>query len=190
MHRPAHRKLILLLLGGACGMFAFGFLLVPLYDVLCQITGLNGKTGGPYLLQSEVAVDPGRQVTVQFITHANAGMPWRFAVPVREMTVLPGALTRVDFSVTNPTDRTMVAQAIPSVSPAQAAAYLNKIQCFCFEQQRLEPGASQQMPLHFMVSPELPVEIGKLTLSYTLFDITARVAPLQQAAGGRSHDDG
>lgn len=173
----ANSRLALKLLLATVAMFGFGFALVPLYDVFCEITGLNGKTGGRYAYAvDEAAVDESRLVTVQFLASNNAGMNWEFKPRVSQVKVHPGELTEVEFYARNPSGHTMVAQAIPSVSPSRAAEYLRKTECFCFNQQTLGPGEEISMPLFFFVDQELPGDVSKLTLSYTLFDITANFA--------------
>ena len=167
---------MLRLLAVAAGMFAFGFLLVPLYDVLCEVTGFNGKTAGRYEAEGEQAVDEGRLVTVQFIASNNGAMPWDFRPKVRSMQVHPGQMYATDFHARNGTGRAMVAQAVPSVTPFRAAAYLHKTECFCFEQQRLEAGESLDMPLRFIVDTQLPADVTRLTLSYTLFNVDTPAA--------------
>lgn len=171
---PENRKLVGKLVLGVVGMFAFGFLLVPLYDVICEVTGLNGKTGDQVVLtdESQLVVDDDREITVQFIAHHNAAMGWSFAPTTRQMTVRPGEMHVISYTVSNPNDRMMIGQAIPSVAPNAAAAHLKKIECFCFEEQPLEPGESAEMPLRFFVDPNLPERVTKLTLAYTLYDIT------------------
>jgi cytochrome c oxidase assembly protein subunit 11 len=154
-------------------MFAFGFMLVPLYDVFCELTGLNGKTSGPY--QGDVTTvigDKNRTIKVQFVANRNANLPWHFSPQQEEIELTVGERKQTSFQVINTYDTAVVAQAIPSVSPAQAADYLHKIECFCFQQQPLEPGEGKSFPLVFFIDPELPKDISKLTLSYTLFDIT------------------
>ena len=175
-------RLALKLLFATVGMFAFGFALVPLYDVICDITGLNGKTGGRYEYSAvDASVDESRQITVQFLTSNNAGMSWEFRPNLREVKVHPGELMEVSFYVHNPTSQAMVAQAIPSVSPFRVADYMRKTECFCFNQQRLAPGEGMDMPLRFFVDQDIPENVNKLTLSYTLFDITGNFASSEQA---------
>lgn len=154
-------------------MFGFGFMLVPLYDVFCEITGLNGKTGGPYQVQAEAMPEVSeRQVTIQFVANRNDNLPWPFAPEQEEMKLTVGERKQTNFSVSNSYDRPVVARAIPSVSPARAADYLNKIECFCFQKQPLQAGEAKNFPLVFFIDPDLPEDITKLTLSYTLFDIS------------------
>jgi len=154
------------------GMFGFGFALVPLYTVFCEITGLNGKTGEQYTQSTVEEIDKDRLVTIQFLTNNNVDMPWDFRPQVRSMKVHPGELNTTNFYVRNTARTTMTAQAVPSVTPFMAATYLHKTECFCFEQQQLATGESLDMPLRFIIDRDVPPEIETLTLSYTLFDIT------------------
>jgi len=176
-HQSSLSKLVAKLALAVVGMFAFGFALVPLYDVICEITGLNGKTGGRYEYQAEtVGVDESREVTVQFAASNNAGMSWEFRPMQNQVTVHPGELTEVTFYARNPTGKRMIAQAIPSVAPSRSADYLRKTECFCFTQQVLEAGEEVEMPLLFFVDQAIPGDIHKFTLSYTLFDVTQNFA--------------
>ena len=151
------------------GMFAFGFAMVPLYDVFCDITGLNGKTGGRASVSS-IEADLDRTVTVEFIASVNQSMPWDFEPEVTRMEVHPGQTYRTSYYARNRTDRAMVGQAIPSVAPGVAAPHFKKTECFCFTEQEFSAGEGRDMPLLFMVDPELPDDVGVVTLSYTFFD--------------------
>ncbi|MEM1433280.1 MAG: cytochrome c oxidase assembly protein [Pseudomonadota bacterium] len=160
------------------GMFGFAFALVPLYNLLCEITGLGGKTGGKYDYDpAAMAVDDTREIKVNFITNTNGGMPWQFGSAVSGMRVNPGKLNEAVFVVTNTTKRVMVGQAVPSVVPIRATDHFHKTECFCFEQQVLEPGETMEMPMRFIVGTELPGNIQSISLSYALFDITDSVSP-------------
>lgn len=165
-----------LLLAVVC-MFGFGFALVPLYDVFCDITGFNGRTKNEAAAQSTVAVDTSRTITVQFLTRTNRGMPWEFHPEVKEVQVHPGETKVVNFIARNNTRANMVAQAIPSVAPGEAAPYLNKTECFCFNQQPLMAGKETVMPMQFYLDPDIPDTIHTFTLSYTLYDLTANASP-------------
>lgn len=171
-----NRNLVARLILGAVLMFGFGFALVPLYDVFCEVTGLNGKVNrsGPVQLQTDQA----RTVKVQFIATNNESMPWEFRAAAAELVVHPGEDKLTAYHAHNPTGRWMLGQAIPSVSPSEAAQYLHKVNCFCFDQQPLQAQESREMPLMFVVDPDLPAHINTITLSYTLFDIT----PAQRTA--------
>lgn len=156
----------------AC-MFAFVFVvMVPLYNVLCDALGINGKTSGEAYSSVPAVVDESRLVTVQFVATNNQGMPWEFGPGTTVMKVHPGAVNDTVFHARNPLPKAMVAQAIPSVSPARAAEYFHKTECFCFNQQPLDGESSAEMPLQFIVDQNLPRDIQTITLSYTIFDVT------------------
>jgi cytochrome c oxidase assembly protein subunit 11 len=160
------------------GMFGFGFAMVPLYDLVCEVTGLNGKTAGKYVAQEAQNIREDRIVTIQFLASNNADMPWEFRSKVRTMKVHPGKMNSAEFYVRNVTGKTMVAQAIPSVTPSRAAGFLHKTECFCFEQQQLAMGEDLDMPLRFIIDSNIPEDITTLTLSYTLFDVTEQMGSL------------
>lgn len=162
-------------------MFAFGFALVPIYDVMCKAFGINGKTGGQY--EGTQVSDPNRSVKVQFMSTNASDMVWDFYSTADQIDVNPGAVNQMIFVARNPTDKPMSAQAIPSITPAEAAAYFHKTECFCFTQQVLQPGERIEMPVRFIVDRDLPNDVKHLTLAYTLFDITARHPPVAQVTG-------
>jgi len=161
------RKMLLIVVG----MFGFGFALVPIYDVFCDITGLNGKTGGPYEAEP-VAIDTSRTIKVQFIATNNEGMPWDFQPMQDVVEVRPGEKKLITFFAHNGTDRDMVGQAVPSLVPFKAAAYFHKMECFCFNRQPLLAGESAELPMTFVVDQDIPKQVKIITLSYTLFDVT------------------
>jgi cytochrome c oxidase assembly protein subunit 11 len=154
-------------------MFAFVFVvMVPLYNVLCDALGINGKTSGQAYTSVPAAVDESRTVTIQFVATNNEGMPWEFGPSTTAMQVHPGAVNDTVFYARNPMPQPMVAQAIPSVSPARAAEYFHKTECFCFNQQPLDGKTAANMPLQFIIDQDLPRDIKTITLSYTIFDVT------------------
>jgi cytochrome c oxidase assembly protein subunit 11 len=160
----------------AVAMFAFVFVvMVPLYDVLCDALGINGKTSGEAYTAVQAGVDESRLITIQFVATNNADMPWEFGPAVTRMVVHPGASNDTVFHARNPLAQPMVAQAIPSVSPSRAAAYFHKTECFCFNQQPLDGETATEMPLQFIIDRDLPADIKTITLSYTMFDITDMV---------------
>lgn len=169
-----NKKLILRLLAVTSGMFLFAFALVPLYNVFCDITGINGKTRGQQLYQN-VEVDKKRVVTVEFLTNVNRGMPWDFGSRVKSIDVHPGELNEVHFFAKNRSKFDIVGQSVPSVSPGEAALYLNKTECFCFDKQVLAAGEEAEMPMKFYLDADLPEDITRLTLSYQLFNVTEAV---------------
>ncbi|GLX80760.1 cytochrome c oxidase assembly protein [Thalassotalea eurytherma] len=165
------KKLVLVVFA----MFGFGFALVPLYDVFCDITGLNGKTNTEAATALIDGVDESRTVKVQFISRTAQGIPWQFAPMTNEISVHPGEMKLVKFYAKNESTRDIIGQAVPSVSPGVAAVYFQKIECFCFNHQPLKAQEEVEMALQFYVDPELPEDVKTLTLSYTLYDITAKV---------------
>lgn len=168
--QQANRRIVKRLGMAALLMFGFGFAMVPLYDVFCDITGLNGKTGR--VEQEKVlgtVVDEDRLVTVEFAATVHSDLPWEFKPTVRRVTVHPGEVTEVTYFAMNKTGDTVAGQAVPSVAPGQAGKYFNKTECFCFTRQTLEAGEGKEMPLRFVVDPALPENVRTVTLSYTFY---------------------
>jgi cytochrome c oxidase assembly protein subunit 11 len=155
-------------------MFGFGFLLVPLYDVFCEITGFGGRTNAEAAVVVE-APDLTREIRVEFITTVNSYAQFEFAADVDSMTVNPGKMYYATFTAKNLASIDKVAQAVPSVAPTTAAEHFTKIECFCFTSQEFLAGEERAMPLQFIVNPDLPDYVDTITLQYTFFD-TARVA--------------
>jgi cytochrome c oxidase assembly protein subunit 11 len=153
----------------AIAMFGFGYALVPLYNVFCEVTGLNGKTGSA-VEQVAGPVDRSRTVTVEFTASVNQGMPWEFRPVQKRMQVHPGEEMVALYTARNTTSDTIVGQAVPSVSPGAAATYFKKIECFCFSRQELKAGEAREMPVRFVVDPKLDPAIRTVTLSYTFFN--------------------
>lgn len=170
-----HRILVIKLLALAAAMFAFGFLLVPLYDAFCEITGLGGRTNTSAATVERHEVDQDRWITVEFVAAVNQQAPWEFRPAVASMQIHPGELYDTSFFARNLTKRRIIGQAVPSVAPGQAARYLQKTECFCFTSQEFAAEESRDMPLQFIVDPDLPTYIDRLTLSYTIF-VTEQVA--------------
>ena len=175
-------KMVLRLFLFSLSMFGFGYALVPLYNVMCQQLGLNGKTLGQQKAYVG-AIDTTRTITVEFIATNNSQLPWSFFPATHEIKLHPGEMKRIAFFARNNTDQAMTVQAIPSVSPGLVARYLKKTECFCFIQQTLNAGEGRDMPLIFHLDPEIPSYIERLTLSYTLFDITGKKIKLNQSQG-------
>lgn len=153
-------------------MFGFGFALVPLYDVFCDITGLNGKTGRVEASSiDESQVDTSRTIEVRFLANTSNGLPWSFEPVVKKMTVHPGRVYEAMYQVRSTSENETTGQAIPSVSPGLAAEHFNKTECFCFTEQKLAAKESRQMPLRFIIGKEIDNKIEQITLSYTFFII-------------------
>jgi len=170
-------------------MFGFGFAMVPLYDVFCDITGINGKTGR--IAQEEVlsqVVDEDRLVTVEFLATVHSDLPWEFKPMVRKIKVHPGEITEVNYYARNKTDKLVAGQAVPSLAPGLAAKYFNKTECFCFTRQALGPGEGKKMPLRFIVDPALPENVRTVSLSYTFYQTEAVAADKENTSESGSLD--
>jgi cytochrome c oxidase assembly protein subunit 11 len=165
------RRLIRRLLLIVVGMFGFGFALVPLYDAFCKITGLNGKTGRAEATQAVIkSIDQSREVTVELIANVSAGFPWEFKPSVNKLRIHPGEPRQTSFYAKNLSESAITGRAIPSVAPNQAARFFIKTECFCFTEQKLEANEHKEMPVRFIIDPDLPGDIKTLTLSYTFFE--------------------
>lgn len=174
--KPDNKKLAIKLTLAAGLMFGFAFAMVPLYDIFCEVTGLNGKTGEQVSVEegsSSIKVDAdAREIKVQFLSVNNESAQVAFGPVQHSVTVKPGEVTEVFYKAVNLTKHSMTTQSVPSVSPLEAAEFLKKIECFCFQNQTLAVGEEKMMPLRFYVDKELPADITKISLNYTIFDIT------------------
>ncbi|WP_194756145.1 cytochrome c oxidase assembly protein [Aliidiomarina indica] len=176
--RQDNSRVITRLLGSVMIMFAFGFALVPLYEKFCEVTGFNGRTSNTAATaDASMQVDQSRVITVEFHTRVSRGVSWDFTSEVRSVRLHPGEVKIVNFYVENKTNRDVVAQALPSVAPGEASLYLNKTECFCFENQPLAAGERAVMPMQFYLDPDLPDHVHRLTLSYMMYDLTDQVRP-------------
>ena len=157
------------------GMFGFGFAMVPLYNLICQVTGVQSvalrTSVEPDEIKQSVAVDPNRRVTVKFDTTVNPNLPWEFEAQTNVIEVMPGEVTEVMFLARNRSNSAVTGQAIPSVVPWQATGFFSKLECFCFNKQTLAGGELAEMPLRFVVSPDLPANIESITLSYNFMKL-------------------
>ena len=166
------KKTIKLLCFSVLGMFTFSFAQVPLYDVFCEVTGLNGKIELEATTNQNLETEIGRDVSIQFVSHNNEQMPWIFRPSESQIKIQTGKYHTATFYVKNPTSKRMIAQAIPSVAPSNAASHLKKLECFCFEEQELAPGEEALLPVRLIFDDELPDSIKSVVLSYTIFDVT------------------
>jgi len=170
------------------GMFAFGYALVPLYNAICEMTGINILSLSERQVPGVVSkvtpentqVDLTRTITVEF--DANSRGPWEFKPAVRSMQVHPGELATVMYEFQNVQNRRMAAQAIPSYAPRQAAAHFNKLECFCFTQYTLDAGEKKEWPVAFIIDPKLSKDVTTITLSYTFFEVGGKTPPAPASA--------
>jgi cytochrome c oxidase assembly protein subunit 11 len=170
-----HGRLTLKLAGIALGSFAFGYALVPFYNVLCAITGLGDQTA---LARRAVAVeqpDLNRTITVDFMAELPSIGSWAFRPLQRSIQIHPGQLYSAEYFAQNLTGYDTIAQAVPDISPSKAAAYFHKTECFCFTPQRFAKGESRTMPVRFIVDPSLPIYLDRITLSYMFYDTSTHV---------------
>jgi cytochrome c oxidase assembly protein subunit 11 len=169
------------------GMFGFGYALVPMYKHICEALGINvlslaeaGQGGGRRDMPANTQIDTSRTVTIEF--DANAHGPWDFKPAMASVQVHPGEMATVMYEFRNRQGRTMVAQAIPSYAPHQAAAHFNKVECFCFNEYTLKSGEAKQWPVVFYVDAKLPKDVTTITLSYTFFEVGGKVPAAGAAA--------
>ena len=169
--RADNRRLALKLAGFTLAMFAFGYALSPMYDVMCKALGINGKTGRTDA-QTVAAqpVDMSRTVTVEFTGLATSGLPWEFKPLTKKLGLHPGEVREVKYLVRNLAPEELTGQAIPSVSPGVSAEHFKKIECFCLTRQTLKPGETREMPVRFVVDAGLDKDVHTITLSYSFFN--------------------
>ncbi len=187
--RAGARAMNLRMLGKLCVvavvMFGFGFLLVPLYDKICEVTGLNSLTKadrGAAEFARNTQVDRSRTVRVEF--DANGRGAWTFKPEVSALDVHPGELVTVVYDLENTRAAPTTGQAIPSYAPQVSASYFRKIECFCFQQQELGPNEARRFPVVFVLDPKLPRDVGTITLSYTFFEVGGKSAAAGARQGG------
>ena len=147
-------------------MFGFGFALSPMYTLFCQVTGLNGRTVNAENEVLNVEVDMSREIKVRFITTTHTDLPWEFEANETWITVHPGEIGKATFRVKNNGKEAVTGQAIPSLAPTLAASYFHKTECFCFDTQTLQAGEVANMPLQFIISPDIPKSVGSVFLTY------------------------
>ncbi len=151
-------------------MFAFAYAMVPIYDVLCEITGFNGTTGRVETEQ-QYTVDEQRTVEVSFFAMTMGGFPVQFGPKVDSMQIVPGKFYTTSYIAKNNTDKTIIGQAVPSVAPTDGALHFKKLECFCFNRQVFKPHEEVEMTLRFVVEPELDKRIKDISLSYNFFKL-------------------
>lgn len=171
------RRTLFLLVGLAVGMFGFGFAMVPLYGLLCRATGIESveqrtAVGGHSQASSASTTVQDRWVTVKLDTSVHPDLPWTLEPMQRKLRVHPGEINSVIFLAENNSGQEITAQALPSIIPWQATGFFSKLECFCFTQQTLAGNERKEMPLRFLVSPDLPADVGSITLSYSIMRVS------------------
>ncbi len=159
------RKLLVV----AVAMFGFGFALVPFYQKICEVTGVNSVLKPDEVTNTQV--DLARFVTIEFDSNLRSNLPWTFRPLQTNVRIHPGELTTVMYEIRNNSAHAVTGQAIPSYGPQLAVRYFKKLECFCFTQQTLQPGEAKQMPVVFVIDKGLPDDVNTITLSYTFFEV-------------------
>ena len=176
-----NRQLLVRLAISAVVMFGFGFLLVPFYEKICEVTGINN------LLQADTVtntqVDTSRTITVQFDANTH-DLPWSFRPLQASVKVHPGELVTIAYEVSNTRNEPVSGQAVPSYGPQLAGKFMRKLDCFCFTQQTLAPGEKRTMPVVFALDPAVPDDVTVITLSYTFFEVAGRRAAVGDGKDG------
>ena len=182
----SHKRLTLILLGGVLFMFGFCYMLVPLYQLVCKREGINGKTASvASVMDTNMKVDTSRTIKVYFSTTIHGKLGFQF-VPLQNMIeVHPGERKLIYFYAENQTGKGVTVQAIPSITPNDAARFLKKTECFCFTQQYFFKAEKADMPVYFFIEPGISKEIKEVTLSYTLFDASGFEKKQQRFTKGR-----
>ena len=164
----------------AVAMLGFSYALIPLYKSACNAGWLEATRvdpANPYanvnhnVDTSNTQVDKTRWITVEFLAINNEKMPWKFEAQQKSVKIHPGEMINVVYDVINPTDKEITGVAIPSYLPALAVQYVQKVECFCFTQQKLGPDESRGMPVVFVVTPDLPKDVNTISISYTFFEV-------------------
>lgn len=180
--RRENLRLLVRLAIAAVGMFGFGFALVPFYEKICEVAGINNLLRPDEVVNTQV--DAGRKIVIEFDANTH-DLPWRFRPLQNAIEAHPGQLVQVAFEVSNSRDVPVTGQAVPSYGPQSAERYFRKLDCFCFARQTLAPGETRTMPVVFVVDPALPGEVNTITLSYTFFEIAGTRAGRGEEEAGR-----
>ncbi|MFD2238602.1 cytochrome c oxidase assembly protein [Aureimonas populi] len=171
-------------------MLGAAYASVPLYELFCQVTGYGGTT---QRAEANAAGVSDRAITVRFDSNASPGVPWRFQPTERQVSVKLGETRQTAYRVKNTSDRPVKAMATFNVTPHAAGVYFNKLYCFCFDEQTLQPGEEVDMPIVFFVDPAMLEreelrDAPTITLSYTFFPVGQPASPVADAAGASGGD--
>ena len=182
---PSNRKIVLTLAAVTLCMFGFGFAMVPLYGLFCELTGLGGRSVQLAPDNSQVVASD-RQIKIRFLATTNSGLSWDFQPVVNSKTVQLGEMSDAMYTVMNQTGEATLGHATYNVVPPEASLYFVKTECFCFAEQLLTAYQSRQLPVYFFIQPDLPEHINEITLSYTFYrdnDANALALAMASAAG-------
>jgi cytochrome c oxidase assembly protein subunit 11 len=171
-----NRNLTFKLLAIALGSFGFGFALVPLYNVICGVTGVGDQSLLLKKVKAIENVDPTRTITIEFLGNVASNGEWDFRPEARTIDIHPGKLYSAEFFAHNLTGRDTIAQAVPNIAPSKVAAFFHKTECFCFSPQHFNVNEQRDMPVRFIVDPAIPKYVDRITLAYTFYDESTRVS--------------
>lgn len=181
-----NKRLLVILTIGVIFMFGFCYMLVPLYALICKKEGINGKSANAATqIDPSMKVDYSRTISVDFTTTLHSNLKFKFIPLSRHILIHPGERKLIYFYAENQTGKELTVQAIPSITPMDAARFLKKTECFCFTQQYFFKKEKADMPVYFFIEPSIPAKIKEVTLSYTLFDAVGFVKKNQQYRKGR-----
>lgn len=170
--RKANRRLAWQLWIFAAGFLIFGFALVPLYDVICEVTGYGSRKNLTQAAPLDKSVVSEREVTVEFVSSMPTVGEWEFQPALASAKVHPGQLTAAKFVAKNLLSRAATGQAVPSIAPHEAARYFRKTECFCFTPQRFEALQQRELTVRFVVDPQLPAYVDRITLAYSMYGVS------------------
>jgi cytochrome c oxidase assembly protein subunit 11 len=153
------------------GSFAFGFALVPLYDVICEAAGIRVNEAPSRIAETAVT---DREVALEFVSIVAPGGEWELTPATREMVVRPGRLHEATFVIRSRASVPVVGQAVPSVAPSYTAKYLQKTECFCFTPQDFGPAQQREFTVRFILDPDLPPQVDRMTLAYSMYTVPER----------------
>jgi len=171
----ANRSLLVKLLLFTLGAFGFGYALIPLYDVLCDVTGFGNERRLAQKSVINAKPDEKRDIVVEFLAELPSNGNWEFRPVLARMTVHPGQLYTADFIAKNLTGRDTTAQAVPGIAPTKAAPFFHKTECFCFTPQKFKTAEERVLAVRFVIDPAIPAYVDRLTLAYTFYDDSTRV---------------
>jgi cytochrome c oxidase assembly protein subunit 11 len=170
-NRETLRKLTII----AVLMFGFGYALVPLYEKICEVTGINQLIKADDIVNTQV--DTSRTLVMEFDANVRGDIGWELIPRERKRTIHPGELVHIVFDLKNTADVSFQAQAIPSYGPQRAGLYVKKLECFCFTQQEIRAGENREFPVVLVVEPSIPKDVHTVTLSYTMFEVAGTKEP-------------
>ncbi len=185
----ANRRLLRILVLVSIGMFGFGFALWPLYTIFCEATGFGGRGVQEVAAEDLKQYQNQREITIRFDATVNSGLNWKFKPVQTSKTVKLGEISQTSYTAANLADQAVIGHAVFNVAPPEASLYFVKTECFCFTEQLLEEGERKEMPVTFYISPDLPDDIGNITLSYTFFEnVPATLALNEKLATDKLND--